>query len=169
MKRSFTLIEIVVALALFSLLATTLFGLYMGYVKISRGQLLETMRIERLITLRALLERSLCKAALQNKQHHFYVEDGQLHFTFDNGIDPDPAYSSIIKGVLFLDNHENFVLEEYPLRGSSKRTFVLAEDVRNLSFECLPDKGLPFAVRIHLDDEAFAVLIKSNPPIIGFK
>jgi prepilin-type N-terminal cleavage/methylation domain-containing protein len=169
MKRSFTLIEIVVALALFSLLATTLFGLYMGYVKISRAQVTETARIERLITLRVHLERSLCKAALQNKQHHFYVEDGALYFTFDNGVDPDPAYSSLIKGVLFQDNQDHFILEEYPLTDSGKRTYVLAEDVRNLSFECLPDKGLPFAVRIHLDEDEFAVRIKSNPSIIGFK
>lgn len=168
MKRSFSLIEILVSLLLFSTLASLLFGFYVSVIRVSEKEKIANEKTAALVTMRVLLQRSLCKAALQNKEG-FVLKEGALHFYFDNGIDPDPDFSSRLEATLFLDNQGRFMLIENAPKSPLKREFVLRENVRHLNFEMLPDEGEPFAVRLVLDDENYSFFLQSVPTIVGFK
>lgn len=166
MKRSFSLVEVLVGMMLFSLLASLLFGLYLGFVKYTKQQKTEEKHLESLIILKAMLDKSLGQAVLETKQQYFKEEQGALYFTFDNGVDPDPLFSSILRGVLRLDEEDNFILEMSPLQGGATRTYVLQKAIRDLSFECLPREGLPMAVQISLNDKHYTVLLAHQPPLV---
>lgn len=157
-KRSLSLIEILVGMALFSVLSSLLFGLYMGLVKMSAVQKKNEMAIERLIKMHTILAGTLGRA-LPQKVHE---DNDRLVFTFDNGIDPDPVFSSIIQGVLQVNEQGDLIIEETALQGLATRTLLLTSGIDHLHCELLPS-----IIRITIDDEVFAVILEKCPPIVS--
>lgn len=169
MKRSFSLIEVLVGMTLFSLLASLLFGLYTGFARTSVHQKKQEAVLEHLIYLKTLLHKSLGQAVTKPKPYYFQQKEGTLFFTFDNGIDPDPSFSSIIKGQLYINEKDEFILEMSPLEGSQKRLHVLEKDVRNVFYDILPEKGDPLAVQVHIDDKRYSVMLDNNLMMVQLK
>lgn len=135
-KRSLTLIEIMIALGLAGLLLTTLFSFYQQLF-ITRAQLqkskeVATQRIwvqERLIQVFSQIatevEEDLGLAFYLGKEAS--AQSSVLNFYYDNGMDPDPHYSGVIKAMLFLNQKKELLLQLSPSRKE-----VLMEGVKDL-------------------------------------
>lgn len=102
MKRKFfTLFELLLSLMLLAILLTTLFGWYrhisFGKKKINEKEMaaMEERYFDK------QLQKILPKANL--KPCFFTDKDGSLIFTFDNGVQSNPALSGTVLGRLFLD------------------------------------------------------------------
>ncbi|MEI6531229.1 MAG: prepilin-type N-terminal cleavage/methylation domain-containing protein, partial [Chlamydiota bacterium] len=72
MKRSFSLIELLVGMTLFALLASLLMGLYIGVSKNTAIQKKQEQRLEELIFLRTILQKSLGQAILEGISEGLY-------------------------------------------------------------------------------------------------
>jgi len=168
MKRSFSLIELLVGMTLFALLASLLMGLYIGVSKNTAIQKKQEQRLEELIFLRTILQKSLGQAILEGISEGLYEEGGNLYFTFNNGIDPDPLFSSHVKGILGIQR-DDFILEVTPLIGPGKRRYTLRKNVHELSFERSPEEGMPLAIRIQLDKESYTILFDNQPFVVILK
>lgn len=62
---------------------------------------------------------------------------------FDNGIDPDPAFSGSIVGRIYLDRENNLSLATWPLTQEKNRPWrkeILFPGVKSFAFEFLGDK-----------------------------
>lgn len=72
---------------------------------------------------------------------HFPNEKQEsLVIRFDNGIDPNPAYSGTVTGKLYLDEEHQLCLALWPLDKSENpywRKEVLASHIKNFSFQFL--------------------------------
>jgi hypothetical protein len=70
----------------------------------------------------------------------FYLINKQLAFTYNNGVDVDPRFSSRVEAEVFLNNNNDFVLKIRPLRSKWHqetifREIVLIKDVLEVSYE----------------------------------
>ena len=62
---------------------------------------------------------------------------------FDNGVDPDPAFSGVLLGRIFLDGKKNLCLASWPIDSEKNRTWrkeVLLSKVTDFSLEFLGEK-----------------------------
>ena len=141
-KRPLILLEMLIALSLTAILLTFLFSFFVESARIEKK--LDTARMA--ITNRAHLQTrlqtifsSLGGEGLYTKQ--FEKEKMKsLVATFDNGIDPDPAYSGTIIGRVFLDGEKNLCLATWPLDREKShlwRKEVLLPRVESFEFEFL--------------------------------
>ncbi len=168
MKRSFSLIEILVGMILFSLLASLLMGLYVGVSKNTGIQKKQEKQLEQLIFLRTMLQKSLGQAILNDKMAPLHEMGGNLHFIFNNGTDPDPLFSSNVRGLLAIQEG-CFILEVSSLAGPEKRKYILRKDVKEFFFEKIPEEAMTLALRIQLDKEYYTVIFDNQPPIVFLK
>lgn len=140
------LLEILIALSLTAILLTFLFSFFVESAKIEKK--LDTARMEisnrshlqtRLQTVLSALDRGLSTTFLYTKQ--FDKEKAvSLVAIFDNGIDPEPAYSGTIIGRLFIDAEKNLCFATWPLdhpKNCPWRKEVLLPHVEELEFEFL--------------------------------
>lgn len=144
-KHALVLIEVLIALLLLSLMASFLF---IGYRQISdHTQIYQeaTRREEKIANAQQTLTRVFSQVVLDqdNKLYScFYTpsEQGQLIFTFDNGIDKDPLFSSQILGKLYVDEVHRLCLTMWPLPGRWNsqppmvRREILLDHVDSLAF-----------------------------------
>lgn len=93
----------------------------------------------RLQTLLSAIDTGSSEPYLYTKQ--FEKEKSiSLVTLFDNGIDPDPAYSGSIMGRIFLDSDKNLCLATWPLENEKNRPWrkeVLLPRVKSFEFEFL--------------------------------
>lgn len=62
---------------------------------------------------------------------------------FDNGIDPDPAFSGILLGRIYLDKGQNLCLATWPIDSKTSRPWrneILLSQVLDLSFQFLGER-----------------------------
>lgn len=143
-KRSLIFFEILIALSLTAILLTFLFSFFVESAKIEKK--LDTARLA--ITSRAFLQTRLqsvlgaishdaCDAPLYTKRFE-KEEHMSLVAVFDNGIDPDPAFSGAILGRLFLDAEHNLTLATWPLDNTTNHSWrkeSLFPHVKSFAFE----------------------------------
>lgn len=149
-KRPFLLFEILIALSLTAILLTFLFSFFVESVKIEKK--LDAARTE--ITARQHLQTRL-QAVLtgihrESAEAPFYTQLLQeemkesLMAVFDNGIDPDPAFSGPVIGRIYLDEQSNLSLATWPLGPKEKkqpwRKEVLLSHVEDFEFEFMAQK-----------------------------
>ena len=148
-KKFFTLIEILIALFLIGTILTMLFRFF-----------LSTSILEK--KLQEVKEDVFFKNNLQvkfdtlfsnifhknfSKTPDFYTDEkNHLHFVFDNGIDPNPKFSSYLKAILFLNKNNDLVLQTMPLKKNPKiyREEILIKNVKSLNFEFFSKKDSNF-------------------------
>jgi len=149
-KRPFLLFEILIALSLTAILLTFLFSFFVESVKIEKK--IDAMRSE--ITARQHLQTRL--QAVMTGIHResgtspFYTQtvkdEGKesLIAIFDNGIDPDPAFSGSVMGRIYLDEQSNLSLATWPLDPEEKhrpwRKEILLSHVKEFEFEFMAQK-----------------------------
>jgi hypothetical protein len=146
-KKTFLLLEILIGLSLAGILLGFLF---VFTVQNARGQ-------KKTETARTI---SLTRTGFQTRMQDiflaldlkvpspFYTEEGKLIFIFDQGVDPDPAYSGTIRGKLFLDPDKNIVLETSPLSSEEEPDFLPRKEILfaktgGFEIELLGGKHLP--------------------------
>lgn len=154
MKRYFSLLEILIALTLASILLTGLFGYYRKLHL--TGELLQQSieKVDNWRNLQARLSTIFVKVngeggATMNKkrgERYFYTpkDKNELIFTYDNGKDYDPRFSNIVLAKIFLDptSKELFLLR-WPLPNFDKENRppfpfqkeILLENVERISFD----------------------------------
>jgi len=146
-KRSFFLLEIIIAIGLSSMLLTLLFRFIVSYATIEKK--IEGAQI-------GLLERSRMQEKLESiftsiepstlEEPSFYTLDfpeesnSSLVFLYNAGIDPDPAFSGPNTGRLYLNKRGEFCLTQWPLSKSDYRSEVLLKNIRAFEWELLGKK-----------------------------
>lgn len=116
--RFFTLIELLVAMTLLSLLITFLFSTYsqlsVQHAEIDRVRQLTFKKRYLQNRLFYLLSRTIPNTHNNAKDFYFYTTGveargagASLTFSFDNGVDLDPFFSTNVLGMLYMDSGEN--------------------------------------------------------------
>ncbi len=105
------------------------------------------------ITARGTLQtrlQSVLNAIHYNSAEHLYTKSFEkekcpsLITIFDNGIDPDPAYSGPIIGRIYLDAENHLCLATWPLDENRKRPWrneILLPNVSHFEFEFLGERS----------------------------
>lgn len=98
----------------------------------------------RLQSILSSIDRSASEPFFYTKQ--FEKEKSlSLIAIFDNGIDPDPAFSGSIMGRIYLDEESNLCLVSWPISKAKERPWrkeVLFPKVKSFEFEFLGKKGV---------------------------
>jgi hypothetical protein len=142
-KRYFTLIEVIVSLLLIGIIMTLFFGYF---TKISKAEI-EIDGLKKIVYQRGNFQVRLNNifAQLYSKdlnESAFYTEyeknDKNLCFniSFDNGVDPDPNYSNIVKAKIYVDKTKDLILEIF---SKDKKTKITRQEIlfsKINSFEC---------------------------------
>lgn len=128
-KRSMTLIELVIALTLFSILMTSLFT---WYSHLTRQHILWKQQQ------RPLLCHHYAYQRLDRLLSHLITATSHDHlcFTFDNGIDSNPELSGITHGELFCESGQLLVTLR-STRSTAEHTLVILDGIDTCSFQFL--------------------------------
>ena len=161
--RSLILLELVIALGLVAILLSVLFRFFAGSVQMdhkieeARAKLYEREHFQtRLNTLfTSITPRS--NGASQSSSSFYTLDEKTpgLMAVFDNGIDPDPAFSGPIIGQLFLDEQHNLTLATWPLEKEKNNIYrkeILLPHVENIRFQFLAKKNVQ-----HIDPQAIPI------------
>ena len=111
-RRSFVLIEVVIAITLFALLMTVLFGIFSRYVSTDDALNKARARYEKLVLANTKLQRAFLKSLHSIPDHHyFYLDDANnLVFTYDNDIENHEQYPAGVLAKLYIDDKNNLSL-----------------------------------------------------------
>jgi hypothetical protein len=137
---------VLIALSLSALLLTVLFSFLTQSAKLDVQ--LEKIRF-------STLERGYCQNRLQDifvtaTPGSFYTKQVQkesnpsLFITFDNGIDPDPLFSGLVRARIYIDSDNNFCLSLKPIDSdeeSAWRKEILLSNIHNFEFRFLRATG----------------------------
>lgn len=156
-KRPFVLLEILISLTLMSIILSFLFS------AMSRSAQFE-VKIQSART--ALLERQQLQIRLQDfflslgTEASFYTmrfskeKQESLIALFNNGIDPEPAFSGLVRSRIFLDEEKNLTLALWPLEKEENKplpwkTEVLLSHVDAFHFQMLGKKNEPNGIAVN--------------------
>ncbi len=150
-KRFFTLIEVIVSLTLITIVITILFGYFTKISKVEQ----EIEDIKKIVYKKSNLQIRLNNifAQLYSKDFNqipFYTEveknekNLSLCINFDNGVDPDPNFSDVVKAKIFIDKNSNLILEIWSKDKKTKitRKEILFTAVNNLEYKFLSSNDL---------------------------
>jgi prepilin-type N-terminal cleavage/methylation domain-containing protein len=163
-KRNFTLIEVMISLALLALLLGFLFTYFRQTLmtKNKAGVLKEkVMRIELFqVRLGALFDRfsNESDCFVTNQPHGDAVGSALLLYC-DHGIDPNPSFSGLIHSMLFKTRDHTVCLCSWSKQHKAK-VDVLLKGVKELSFEFFNGKQWRTTWPKDKKDEAFPKMIK---------
>lgn len=142
-RRAVTLLEVVIALGLTSIVLFFLFGYYRQLTMID----LETEKVQECLSARARVQTRLMQifASFPKEEKEgegfLYTDttpeglDLSLLFAFDQGIDSDPKLCGLVKAVLFLSRDKKLKLRILAIDEKTEaRDEVLMENVKSLAF-----------------------------------
>jgi len=148
-KRSFLLLEILIALTLLSFLLSCLFNAMAQGIKVevtigeSRKTLLARQHLQ---TRLQDLFLSIAPTNLPPIYTQVFPQEKKesLMIHFDNGIDPNPSFSGPILGRIYLDEEHNLALALWPIGKENKnkpwRKEILLKGVSQFQFQFLGQK-----------------------------
>ncbi len=198
-KKTFFLFEILVALSLMGVLISLLFSFMVQSVRVekkmekARSVILERQRFQ--IRIQDLLTTLSSQPSLPSlyTQKFPKEETESLIVFFDYGIDPDPSFSGIVTGRIYIDENHDLCLACWPTQEDKEhlwRKEILLSDVSSFSLQFLTSleksnpeeskaiwkgtwpkekKGLPCIIRVILEKEnrtlQFAFRLPHTHPI----
>lgn len=137
-----------IALGLAAILLSLLFSFFAGSVRMNqridaaRSHLYQRQHLQMRLT--SLVTSIVPRSALPfSTGSSFYTSDGLIAI-FDNGIDPDPAFSGPIIGKVFIDSDSNLTLAMWPLEKMEKNFYrkeILLSNVQKIRFQFLAKKN----------------------------
>lgn len=143
-KSHLTLIEVMIALTLLSLLLTTLFGVYQHIESLHQLLHKDQKTGLRMLYVQHRLSEVIPNAVSRKvKEAYFYNTSNpynSLVFVYDNGADPNPKFSGYVLGRLYLDPQSKLCLVTWPSvktdsnANPEMRKEILLEKVKDLSF-----------------------------------
>jgi len=145
-KRFFTLIEVIVSLSLITIILTFLFGYFSKITKVEQD--IEDLKkiVYKQNHLHIRLNNIFANLyAKEFDENVFYTKfeknkkNLSLIINFDNGIDPDPNFSEIVKAEIFIDKKNDLILEIWPNDKKIKTTRkeLLFSNVNKLEYKFL--------------------------------
>lgn len=146
-KRPLTLIEILLAMTLFSLVVGTLFHFLKTEARLSKQLEIAKTRIIEHSELYAYLLKIFTK--IQGKP---LIKDNTLEFVFDHGLDQEEAFSGQVHALLFVKKG-HLILTLSSLDKKHERTetlktavtkFVIEEPINNAITLTINEKTYPF-------------------------
>lgn len=147
-KYPFTLMEVMIGFSLLSLILGMIFStLYQETILNRRIQKMEQETMSK-IDLQQCLDKifaNLLPAEPTSNQRSIYSSGNQksVFVFFDNGIDPNPLFSGIVKGSIGVDK-TNLVLRLYQ-DNEPVRITVLRENIQSIAFEFMMNSPLGIA------------------------
>jgi hypothetical protein len=146
-KRSLTLIEVVIALAILGTILGILFSLiqFLSKTKATNQALKQTLAPRHLLYMKL--------KQLAQGDAEMEIKNKVLTITKDNFIDPDPSFIGKIKYLLYLD--QNALCLATWGRKKAHRLDVLMSDVRTLEFES--DEKEPTLVKVIVNGIPYVV------------
>ena len=157
-KINFTLIEVIVSLFLITIIMSFLFGYFSKITKVEKN--IEDIKV-------IVFEKNHAHIRLNhifsqmvsdidepfNSEYENDSSNLSLNFCFDNGVDPDPIFSSIQRGKVFIDKDHNLCLEIRPKdkKVDLIRKETLIKNVKNISYRFLDSKNE--LLKNHIDTE----------------
>ena len=135
-----------IALSLIAILLTFLFSFFVESAKIEKKLDTARMVLANRGYLQMRLQSILTSLDQASATSYFYTEQSEkgkmvsLRVIFDNGIDPEPAFSGSVLGKIYLDPQENLSLDLWPqseTEDSPWRKEVLLSHVERFEFEFL--------------------------------
>ncbi|MBU6383194.1 MAG: hypothetical protein KGQ49_05960 [Verrucomicrobia bacterium] len=141
-KRGAILLEVLISLSLTAILLTFLFSFFVQSARIEKKW--DDMRM--CIANRSHLQVRLQTLFTSMDTATFYTKTFEkeaspsLIFSFDQGIDPDPAFSGLVLGRIYLDSKYNLCLATWPASEETTgpwRNEVLQKGVKSFEFEFL--------------------------------
>lgn len=113
-------------------------SLFYGYSQVMRLES-SSDKTKKIVNERALAYQKL-KDVLSTVHNDLNTAGSSLQFTYDNGVDKSPIFSSDVLGRLFVNDHEELCLETKPLPAkwpveTSLRTDILLCKVKECHFE----------------------------------
>ncbi|HSX13389.1 MAG TPA: type II secretion system protein [Chlamydiales bacterium] len=146
-KATFLLFEILVALSLMGILLSILFSFMVQNMRVdkkmenARKSIIERqnlqIRFQDILTTLAPVENSPSIYTQKLPK----CETESLITIFDNGIDPDPLFSGVVIGRIYLDEHKNLCLAYWPYHIHEQnrhwRKETLLTDISDFSFTFL--------------------------------
>lgn len=136
-KRPAVLLEVLIGLSLTALLLTCLFRFFVESAHME--QKLEALRsaVEERAQIQTRVRTILSRSESLEVKAVGQESSKSLLFTFDNGIDPEAAFSGVVEGRLYLEDKALY-LALWPLEKSAKwRKEKLLTDVRSFQFSFL--------------------------------
>jgi hypothetical protein len=136
-KKNFTLLEVIIALFLISIMLSFIFTFFSNLTKIEKN-------IE--ITKNEIYERNFLYIKLNNiftnlKDQFFTTDENKeltFNFLYDAKVDLDPNFSSIINGKLYIDENDNLILESFSNdKKDEKRKEILFKKVKTFEVKFL--------------------------------
>lgn len=146
-KAPFLLFEILVALSLMGMVLSILFSFMVQSMRVdkkmekARESILERQALQiRLSDILTTLSFQFDSPSLYTQK--FPKEEKESLVTiFDNGVDPDPAFSGTVIGRIYLDENKHLCLAYWPFQGEEHnrpwRKEVLISNVSDFSFSFL--------------------------------
>lgn len=144
------LLEILIALSLTAILLTFLFSFFVESAKIEKKLDQARMATSARTHLQTRLQNILSSISIGVADGSLYTKQFEkekfpsLVTIFDNGIDPDPAYSGSITGRIYLDEEKNLCLATWPLDENKNRPWrkeILLSHIDGFEFEFLGKKS----------------------------
>lgn len=135
-----------IALSLTAILLTTLFTYLIEYAKIEKKVDIARLEITNRSHLQTRLQSLFTSVDQSSLNPYFYTKTFEkekilsLVTIFDNGIDPDPAFSGSIIGKIFLDSEKNLSLALWPSSQEKNppwRKEILLSNIDRFAFEFL--------------------------------
>lgn len=156
-KKPFFLFEILIALSLMTILLSLLFSFMVQSVRVekkmekARAVILERQHLQ--IRIQDLLTTLSPQEGLPPLYTQTFPKEKGMSLIafFDYGIDPDPAFSGIVTGRIFIDEQNNLCLACWP-RAEDKehlwRKEILLSNVSNVSLQFLTAIETPDAPKV---------------------
>lgn len=139
-----------IALSLTTILLTFLFSFFVESAKIEKKMDTTRTIIIRRGHLQTRLQTILTSVDRGSNDPYFYTKKFDKEKTvslitiFDNGIDPDPAFSGPITGRIYLDQEMNLSLATWPVTKNKNRPWrkeILMPNIKSFEFEFLGKKS----------------------------
>ncbi len=145
-KRAVILLEFLIALSLMAILLTFLFSFFVQSAKIEKKLDTTRMLVSKRSYLQIRLQSVLSSIDRSTLNPCFYTKMFEkekkvsLIVQFDNGIDPEPAFSGTLIGRIYLDSEKNLNLATWPLTQEKNppwRNEILYSNIKDFEFEFL--------------------------------
>ena len=134
-KRSFSLIEILIAFSLLSILLSSLFVCFKNQLLFfSRNDELEKSTFTK-VMLHDYLSSVFLEIPINKQKNNLYSFEDQLFFTFNNGSNKNHEIANYVNGKLYVDKeNKNLYLEINSQESDSKQKKLLLKGVETLTF-----------------------------------
>lgn len=151
-KRSFILLELMVALGLTAILLSVLFRFFAGSVRIdqqidqARSVLFQRQHLQTRLSMifTSVVPRSSLSNSTGSSFYTLEENSPGIVIVFDNGIDPEPLFSGPVLGKIFIDADQRLSLIIWPLEKSQEKYYrkeTLLPHVQKIRFQFLAKKN----------------------------